>query len=112
VSKGKERAVLDSDDEVESERPRSKGQGKVSIPITRQIITSTYRCLITREKGVQAREKGVQANKYEVRGREKNLQTNEHEYMILKLKLKTKGQIQMRVGVWERKGRNRLVCFF
>ena len=59
----------------------------------------------------------MQASKYEARGREKSLslQTNEHEYVRQKLKLKTKGQNPMTVRkekVWETKRRNQgLVCF-
>ena len=60
----------------------------------------------------------MQANKaYDVRRREKSLQTNEREYMIPKLKLRTKDRNPM-ITVWMegkvrvRKGRNPgLVCF-
>jgi hypothetical protein len=76
-------------------------------------LLNTHRCLIRVE---QAREKAMQANKYKVRGRERSpAQTNgEREYMILKLKLKTRGQSRMTVRVervWEKKRRNRFVCF-
>ena len=62
-------------------------------------MIKTYCCLIKILE--RAREKAAQENKYEVRGKEKSLQTNEHEYCMI-LKLRTKSQNQMMTVMVER----------